>query len=210
LKDSLFGSKFLKDTSLPLALAVVALVVAACGKPAATEKAPPSAAASSPAAPPASTTAAKAAPEAPTFMFVQVAEDMKADPAKSTLRLVKVNKQTLWFSDRPYRMAGHIKMPAYLREWTAEAGKDNLGADPPNAVISVYEPGQPENSIAVVKISQPVVDGDDLVYSYKMVEGKLPASGGATALFIDKVGVGGGVGAGSHGVGVGGRGPGVR
>ncbi len=185
-----------------LALAVAALVMAACGKPAATEKAP------SPAAAP--STAAAKAPEAPTFMFVQVAQDMKADPAKSTLRLVKVNQQTLWFSDRPYRMAGHIKMPAYLKEWTAEAGKDNLGADPPNAVISVYEPGQPENSIAVVKISQPVVDGDDLVYSYKIVEGKLPGSGGETALFIDKVGVGGGVGAGFHGAGAGRRGSGVR
>ena len=70
--------------------------------------------------------------------------------------------------------------------------------------------GSAENTIAVVKISQPVSDGDDLSYSYKVVEGKLPASGGATALFIDKVGVGGGVGAGFHGVGVGGRGPGVR
>jgi len=156
------------------------------------------------------TAAAAPAPEAPTFMFVQIAEDLKVDAAKSTLRLVKVNKQTLWFSDRPYRMAGHIKMPAYLKEWTAESGKDNLGADPPNAVISVYEPGQPENSIAVVKISKPVVDGDDLVYSYKIVEGKLPASGGATALFIDRVGVGGGVGAGFHGAGAGARGPGVR
>ncbi len=196
-------SRVPKDFRPPLMLATVALILAACGKPSSTTAAAPAAA-------PASTTAAKAAPEAPSFMFVQVAEDLKVDPAKSTLRLVKVNKQTLWFSDRPNRMAGHIKMPAYLREWTAEAGKDNLGADPPNAVVSAYEPGQPDNSIAVVKISQPVVDGDDLVYSYQMVEGKLPDSGGATALFIDRVGVGGGVGPGFHGVGVGRRGVGVR
>ena len=38
----------------------------------------------------------------------------------------------------------------------------------------------------------------------------MPASGGASALFIDKIGVGGGVGVGFHGVGVGVRGPGVR
>jgi hypothetical protein len=38
----------------------------------------------------------------------------------------------------------------------------------------------------------------------------LPANGGPTALFIDWIGVGGGVGPGFHGVGVGGRGVGWR
>lgn len=153
-----------------------------------------------------STTSSKA----PQFMFVQIAEDLKVDPAKSTFRLVKVNQQTLYFSDRPKRIAGHLKMPAYLEEWTRAEGPDNFGSDPPNATLSVYEPGQPDNTLAVVKISHPVIDGDDLVYSYKLIEGTMPKAGGATALFIDWIGVGGGVGAGFHGVGVGGRGVGVR
>ncbi len=147
--------------------------------------------------------------EAPQFMFVQIAEDLKVDPAANTLRLVKVDQQTLYFSDRPQRIAGHLKMADYLKEWTAKAGKDNFHADPPNATLSVYEPGQPDNTVAVVEISNPVVDGADLVYNYKVINGKMPASGGATALFIDWIGVGGGVGAGFHGVGVGARGPGV-
>jgi hypothetical protein len=62
----------------------------------------------------------------------------------------------------------------------------------------------------VVKITTPVVDGADLLYSYRIIDGTMPANGGATSLFIDWVGLGGGVGAGFHGVGVGGRGPGVR
>ena len=143
-------------------------------------------------------------------MFVQSAEDLKVDQAASTLRLVKVNQQTLYFSDRPVRIAGHIKMADYLKEWTAKAGKDNFGVDPPNATLSVYEPGQPENTLVVVKITNPKVDGADLVYTYKIIDGKMPASGGATTLFIDWIGVGGGVGPGFHGVGVGGRGVGVR
>ena len=57
-------------------------------------------------------------------------------------------------------------------------------------------------------ISRPKVNGPDLVYSYKLIEGVLPAAGGATSLFIDWIGVGGGVGYGFHGVGVGRRGPG--
>ena len=100
-------------------------------------------------------------------MFVQSAEDLKVDPAASTLRLVKVNQQTLYFSDRPQRIAGHITMADYLKEWTAKAGKDNFGVDPPNATLSVYEPGQRDNTLVVVKITNPVVDGADLVYNYK-------------------------------------------
>ena len=156
------------------------------------------------------TTASTAATQPPQLMFVQSAEDLKVDSAASTLRLVKVNQQTLYFSDRPVRIAGHIKMADYLKEWTAKAGKDNFGVDPPNATLSVYEPGQPENILVVVKITNPKVDGADLVYTYKIIEGKMPASGGATSLFIDWVGAGGGVGPGFHGVGVGGRGVGVR
>ena len=146
--------------------------------------------------------------DAPQLMFVQVAEDLKVDPVKSTIRLVKVDQQTLYFSDRPQRIAGHLKMADYLKEWTAKAGKDNFGANPPNATLSVYEAGQADNTVVVVKITNPVVEGGDLLYSYKIINGTMPASGGATSLFIDWIGVGGGVGFGYHGVGF--RGPGWR
>ena len=66
------------------------------------------------------------------------------------------------------------------------------------------------NGTSIVEITDPRIDGSDLVYSFKLIEGSLPAAGGATSLFIDWIGVGGGVGRGFHGVGVGRRGPGVR
>ena len=145
--------------------------------------------------------ASAASPEAQ-LMFVQSAEDVAVDPATKTLRLVKVSQHTLYFSDRPVRIAGHVKMADYLTEWTAKAGKDNFGVDPPNATLSVYEPGQPENTIAVVEITNPIVQGADLLYTYKIINGTLPAAGGATALFIDSVrGVGGPAGVGHVGVG---------
>lgn len=156
------------------------------------------------------TTAVAASSETPQLMFVQVAENFKVDPAAKTLRLVKVDQQTLFFSDRPVRIAGHLKMADYLEEWTAKAGKNNFGDDPPNATLSVYESGQADNTIAVVELTNPKIDGADLIYNYRLIEGKIPAAGGATALFIDWIGVGGGVGPGFHGVGVGRRGPGVR
>jgi len=141
------------------------------------------------------------------LMFVQVAADFAADPDSHTLRLVDVNPQTLYFSDRPVRIAGHIMMPAYLEEW--EVGKDNFGDDPPNATLSVYEPGQTDNATVVVELLDPVVDGNDLVYHYDLIDGQIPDHGGPTSLFIDWIGPGGGVGVGFHGVGVGARGPGV-
>src|SRR5213596_3190906 len=103
------------------------------------------------------------------LMFVQTAEDLKADG--NTFRLVNVGQQALYFSDRPVRIAGHLTMPAYLDEWKAGEGPDNFSSDPPNATISVYEPGSHENKMAVIEISHPVVDGKDLVYSYKVING---------------------------------------
>jgi hypothetical protein len=157
-----------------------------------------------------SSTASSVASDKVQLMFVQIAEDVKVDPAASTIRLVKVNQQTLYFSDRPERIAGHMNMARYLEEWTSQAGKDSFKADPPNGVLSVYERGKSDNTLTVVKLTNPKMDGADLVYSYKLIEGKLPSTGGATSLFIDWIGVGGGVGVGFHGVGVGFRGPGWR
>jgi hypothetical protein len=179
----------LKHASQAVFLAAVILSIAACAT---------------------TSTTSSTASDKTQLMFVQIAEDVRVDPATSTFRLVKVNQQTLYFSDRPVRIAGHIKMADYLKEWTSPAGKDNFKADPPNAVLSVYEQGKTDNTLAVVKIMNPVVDGADLIYSYKIIDGKMPASGGATSLFIDWIGVGGGVGVGYHGVGVGFRGPGWR
>jgi len=142
------------------------------------------------------------------LMFVQTAESLKADD--KTLRLVNMGQQTLYFSDRPARVAGHLTMAAYLDEWKAGAGPDNFAKNPPNATLSIYQPGAQQNTLTVVTISNPVVDGRDLVYSYKLIEGTMPKSGGLTALFVDWIGVGGGVGPGFHGVGVGARGVGVR
>jgi hypothetical protein len=145
----------------------------------------------------------------PQLMFVQLSEGIKVDEAAKKLRLVKVSPQTLYFSDRPERIAGHVKNAKYLEEWTSKAGADNFGKDPPNAALSVYEAGQENNTLAIIEILNPTVDGADMVYDYKVVEGKLPAEGGETAMFIDWIGVGGGVGVGFHGVGVGLRGPGI-
>ena len=97
------------------------------------------------------------------LMFVQSAEGLKADD--KTLRLVNVSPQAIWFSDRPVRQAGHMSLKAYMKEWTAAAGPNNFSKDPPNATLSVDQPGKDENTLTVVEISDPKVEGKDLVYT---------------------------------------------
>jgi hypothetical protein len=142
------------------------------------------------------------------LMFVQSADSLKADD--KTLRLVNVSQQAIWFSDRPVRQAGHMGLKDYMKEWTAASGPNNFGSDPPNATLSVFQPGKGENTLTVVEISEPRIEGKDLVYRYKLIDGQMPRTGAAPSLFIDWIGVGGGVGPGFHGVGVGFRGVGWR
>jgi hypothetical protein len=52
-------------------------------------------------------------------------------------------------------------------------------------------------------------DGVASVFTYKLIDGKMPRSGGATSLFIIGTALEGGVGRGFQGVGVSLRGPGV-
>ncbi len=73
------------------------------------------------------------------LMYVQTAEALKADG--KTLQLLNVGQQTLYFSDRPVRIAGHLTMAAHMDEWKASEGPDNFGGDPPNATLTAYPPG---------------------------------------------------------------------
>jgi len=58
--------------------------------------------------------------------------------------------------------------------------------------------------------SHQVMERKGLVYQYKLINGAMSKAGGATALFIDWIGVGGGVGPGFHGVEAATRGVGLR
>lgn len=139
------------------------------------------------------------------LLFVQTSASMQADSEQ--LRMIDVGEQTVYFSDRPNRIAGHIHLDRFVSGWSK--GEDSFADNPPNAVLSVYGDSSGENDLVVIELSAPVMDGDDLIYSYKIVDGAMPEDGGATSLFIDTFGPGGGVGAGFHGVGVGARGPGA-
>jgi hypothetical protein len=123
------------------------------------------------------------------LLFVQNSRGVAIDKDKGTLTLKGVSPTTLWFTDRPVRMAGHFNMKEYLATW--EEGKDNFTADPPNGTLSVFEAGQDELLDVVVKLQNPRVQGDDLIYDITLIdkEGPLPKKGGPASLFIDIFGV---------------------
>ena len=49
-----------------------------------------------------------------------------------------------------------------MDEWQWSEGANDFASDPPNATLSVYEQGNPINTLTVVEISQPILEGNDL------------------------------------------------
>ena len=121
------------------------------------------------------------------LLLVQNSKGVAIDKNKGTLTLKGVGATTLFFSDRPVRMAGHFNKVDYLKLWTD--GKDSFDADPPNATLSVFEGGQDDLLDVVVKLQNPRYQGDDLIYDITLIEGQLPKLGGPSSLFIDIFGV---------------------
>ena len=82
------------------------------------------------------------------FLFVQTAKSVSFDKATSKLTLHDVSSTTLFFSDRPERIAGNMKTSAFVPFWST--GKDSFLSDPPNADISILEAGKLHQVVAVL------------------------------------------------------------
>lgn len=121
------------------------------------------------------------------LLLVQNSKNVVIDKDKNTLTLKGVSPTTLFFSDRPDRIAGHFNKNDYLKTWTE--GQDSFDADPPNAVLSVFEGDKDYLLDVVVKLQNPRYEGDDLIYDITLIDGELPVLGGPSTLFIDVLGV---------------------
>jgi len=118
-------------------------------------------------------------------MFVQTARGI--DSADGTLTLRGITPSTLYFSDRPQRVVGHMSTADFVDLWAI--GENSFEADPPNAVLSFLEPGADVPEDAVVVLTKPNLDGaGDLAYSIEVLEGTVPAHTGPVTLFIDPFG----------------------
>jgi hypothetical protein len=117
-------------------------------------------------------------------MFVQVAHAAEAGDGRLILK--NAAESTLFFSDRPQRVVGHLHTAQLVSLW--DDGENSFAADPPNAVLSFVGQGDDLPSDVVVVISDPVLNGSDLSYSATVLEGVLPTNTGACTLFIDPFG----------------------
>src|SRR5512134_3095152 len=73
------------------------------------------------------------------FLFVQTAAGMAFDADQNRLTLRGVSPVTLFFSDRPERIAGNMRTSAFVPFWSE--GSDSFLSDPPNADLSIVEDG---------------------------------------------------------------------
>jgi hypothetical protein len=120
------------------------------------------------------------------FLFVQNAKSMTYDRAKGKLTLKGVSPVTIFFTDRPERIAGNMPTRVFVPFWNE--GKDSFSKDNPNANLSILEKDTVVADI-VVTLSKPVLKGEDLSYDVKILEGNMPAKGGPVSLFIDIIGM---------------------
>ena len=110
---------------------------------------------------------AQAADEVADFLFVQTASAMTFDKATSKLTLEGVGATTLFFSDRPERIAGNMDTTTFVPFWSK--GKDSFLSDPPNADLSILEADKLQQ--VVVVLENPELNGNSLTYTVKVVGG---------------------------------------
>jgi|GEM_PF-779789 hypothetical protein len=114
----------------------------------------------------------------PRFLFVASGSSGSLECGR--LRLAGV-PFVVFFSDRPYRMAGHISVERLVDAW--DEGEDSFRSDPPNAALSVF--GASGSTNVVVELKHPFLVDGDLTFDITILQGSLPASFGPCSLFID-------------------------
>lgn len=117
------------------------------------------------------------------YLFVQNASSGSFDGTTLTLEGVG---STLFFSDRPNRIVGHVGTARLIKE--ASTGPDNFKENPPNATISILDDKGVTN--AVVVLMEPKLDGHTISYPVKVLNGEIPSSFKTASLFIDAWGRG--------------------
>ncbi len=120
------------------------------------------------------------------FLFVQNAKYMVYHKGSGKLTLQGISPVTIFFTDRPERIAGNMPTRVFVPFWSE--GKDSFAKDNPNANLSILEKDKAVADI-VVTLSKPVLKGEDLSYEVKVLEGNMPAKGGPVSLFIDIIGM---------------------
>ena len=117
-------------------------------------------------------------------MFVQTASG--AISTDGRLTLTGIGPSTLYFSDRPQRIVGHMNTTDFVDLWSV--GDNSFESDPPNAVLAFLAAGEDTPDDAVVVIRDPQLQDGGLTYSIDILDGSIPEDAGPVTLFIDPFG----------------------
>jgi len=118
------------------------------------------------------------------LLFVQTSKDVVLGKGKMTLK--ETSPTTIFFSDRPKRIAGHMATEEFVDDWKEGKSKNNFVDDPPNATLSIF--GKDEIVDIVMELKNPRLKGNDLIYNIGVLEEDHPITSGPCSLFIDPIG----------------------
>ena len=152
-----------------LAMLVLAVLAACAGAPPAEEHTEPTAASSHDS-------------DVVELLFVQDARSVEFGDGVLTMRGVKPT--TLYFSDRPHRVAGVVALENFLHTMKEEG---SFRESHPNATLVTLE-GETLHDIVMELSGPPTLEGDVLTLPMRLLMGTPPESAGASALFIDAIG----------------------
>jgi hypothetical protein len=113
------------------------------------------------------------------LLFVQTASSAAFDGRTLTLAGVAA---TVYFSDRPRRLYGHVANEAfgrYFRKTVAE----RFAGDPPNAALALM--GEDGATVVLELVGGPEVRGGRVAWRIKALSGRPPQTAGPCSLFID-------------------------
>jgi len=118
------------------------------------------------------------------MLFVQNAKAMTFDGGLLTLK--DTNPNIIFFCDRPVRIAGHMNRDVFMKLVTE--GENSFADNPPNAAVSIVSATGEVTEVVVTLSKMPQVSGKDMVFPIKVIDGKLPLTGGTVIMFIDPIG----------------------
>ena len=119
------------------------------------------------------------------MLFVQSAQSAAISNGKLTL--TGISPTTVFFSDRPKRIAGHLVTSEMIPLWSE--GKNSFMKDPPNATLSTFKKSDGKVSNLVIELMNPQLAGDTMTYDVKVLQGNPSDITEAASLFIDVIGM---------------------
>ncbi len=118
------------------------------------------------------------------LLFVQNARDVVIKNGQ--LSLIGISPTTIFFSDRPKRIAGHMHTKDFINDWQMGTDKESFHMVPPNGTLSVFT--EDEIVDIVLTLKNPRLADGNLLYDIAVLEQDTPISSGPVSLFIDPIG----------------------